>query len=98
MAPYTVGAPSERVAIEVMGPLPTSDAGKKYLLLFVAYFTKWPEAFPLESQEAPTVAEVLVKEYVCRFRVPLLLHFDQGWNFKSKVFAEMYKLLRMKKT
>ena len=62
------------------------------------YFTKWPEAYSLPNQEAITVAVVLVKEYVCRFGVPLFIHSDQGRNFESKVFQEMCELLGMKKT
>ena len=62
------------------------------------YFTKWPEAFSLPNQEAVTVADVLVKEYVCRFGVPLSLHSDQGRNFESNVFQEMCELLGIRKT
>ena len=66
--------------------------------LVVDYFTKWPEAHPLPNQEAATVAEALVKEYVCRFGVPLSLHSDQGRNFESNLFQEMCKLLGIRKT
>ena len=37
------------------------------LLVVIDYFTKWPEAYPLPNQEATTVAEVLVKEFVSQF-------------------------------
>ena len=62
------------------------------------YFTKWPEAYPLSNQEATTVAQVLVKEFVSRFGVPKELHSDQGRNFESSVFQEMYRFLGIKKT
>ena len=45
-----------------------------------------------------TYADVLVKEYVCRFGVPLSLHSDQGRNFESNVFKEMCELLGIRKT
>ena len=70
MHQYNVGAPSERITLDVLGPLPTSESGNKYVLLIADYFTKWPEAYPLPNQEAITIAEVLVKEYICRFGVP----------------------------
>ena len=98
MSQYNVGAPSERVAMDILGPLPESESGNKYLLLVADYFTKWPEAYALPNQEATTVAEVFVREYVCRFGVPLELHSDQGRNFESKVFREMCTLLGIKKT
>ncbi len=98
MGQYNVGSPMERVAVDVLGPLPETDAGNKYLLLAVDYFSKWPEAFPLPNQEAQTVAEVLVHEMICRFGVPLQIHSDQGRNFESTVFSEMCRLLGIKKT
>ena len=88
----------ERLAIDVLGPLPVSDAGNKYLLIAADYFTKWPEAYPLPNQETVTVVEVLVTEFVCRFGVPLELHSDQGRNFESAVFAKMCNLLGIEKT
>ena len=54
------------------------------------------EAYPLVNQEAVTVAEVLIREFISRFGVPLILHFDQGQNFESAV-SEMCKLLGVTK-
>ena len=56
------------------------------------------EAYALPTQEATTVAEVLVKEFVAWFGVPLMLHSDQGRNFESVVFLEMCALLGITKT
>ena len=95
---YNVGVPMERIAIDVLGPLPTTDEGNKYLLIAADYFTKWVEAYPLPNQEATTVAEVLVNEFVCRFGTPQIIHSDQGRNFESAVFTEMCRLLGITKT
>ena len=67
---YRFGAPMERIAVDVLGPLPETTRGNKYLLIAMDYFTKWPEIYPIPNQEAMTVAEVLVKVFVCRFGVP----------------------------
>ena len=56
------------------------------------------EALPIPDQEASTVAEALVKEVICRFGIPQLVHSDQGRNFESALFAEMCQLLGIKKT
>ena len=95
---YNVGAPMERIAIDVLGPLPETEHGNKYLLIAMDYFSKWPEAYPLPNQEAITVAKVLVNEFFCRFGIPLELHSDQGRNFESNVFQEVCRLLHIKKT
>ena len=88
LAQYNVGSPMERVAIDVLGPLPTSEGGNKYLLIATDHFMKWVEGYVIPNQEAVTVADVLVKEFVCRFGVPLLIHSDQGRNFESAVLEK----------
>lgn len=60
---YNVGSPMERIAVDVLGPLPKTDAGNQYILIAQDYFTKWPEAFPIADQQVTTVAEVLVNQF-----------------------------------
>ena len=99
MKKYTIGLPMERIALDIiLGPLPVTDYGNRHILVVSDYFTKCVEAFPMPDQEASTVAELLVKEVVCRFGVPLIIHSDQGRNFKSAVFTEVCELLGMQKT
>lgn len=98
MKTYIVGVPMERVAMDILGPLPVTDRGNKYILCIADYFTKWTEAFPLPNQEAETVARVFVEQFVTRFGVPLQLHTDQGRNFESSLFKEVAALLGIGKT
>ena len=98
MITYNVGAPLERVALDVLGPLPTTERGNKYILVIADYFTKWTESYSIPDQEAVTVATKLVEEFVSRFGVPRQLHSDQGRNFESAVFTQMCSLLSIDKT
>ena len=95
---YNVGYPGERVAVDVLGPLPETTAGNRYRLCLMDYFTKWPEAYAIPNQEAETVANAIVDGYVFRFGVPNELHSDQGRNFESAVFKGMCHRLGIKKT
>ena len=95
---FPVGAPMERVAVDVVGPLPRSDRGNRYVLSAIDYFTKWPEAYALPDQEAETIVDALVGGMFSRFGVPETLHSDQGRNFESRVFASMCERLGMHKT
>ena len=88
----------ERIAIDILGPLTVTDKGNKYILVIADYFSKWTEAFPMPDQEASTVADLLVKEVMCRFGVPLLIYSDQGRNLESALFSEVCQLLGIKKT
>ncbi|UYV82442.1 K02A2.6-like, partial [Cordylochernes scorpioides] len=95
---YNVGAPFERIAIDVAGPFPKSDLGNKYILVIMDYFTKWPVAVPIPDQEASTVSEALLQDWVCIFGVPRILHSDQGRNFESNIFQELCRRLGIEKT
>ncbi|XP_045124905.1 uncharacterized protein LOC123512544 [Portunus trituberculatus] len=95
---YTVGAPMERVAVDIAGPFPVTPRGNRYIYVVMDYFTKWPKAYALPNHEAETVAEVLVSEFFPRFGVPAELHSDQGREFESRVFSECCTLLGIQKT
>ena len=88
----------QRLAMDILGPLPLTPHGNRFVLDVTDYFTKWTESYAIPNQEAVTVAEKLVGEFVCRFGVPCELHSDQGTNFDSKVMAEVCKLLDIEKT
>ena len=62
MKQFIVGAPLERIAVDVLSPLPVSEKENKYLLIVGDYFTKCVDASPSKNQWAD-VAEVLVKRF-----------------------------------
>ena len=93
-----VGMPLQRVAMDILGPLPKTQAGNKYILVIGDYFTKWTEAFAMPNMEAQTVARIFVDQFVCRFGAPQYLHTDQGRNFESCLLKETCELLGVKKT
>ncbi|GBN85459.1 Transposon Ty3-I Gag-Pol polyprotein [Araneus ventricosus] len=93
-----LGAPFERMALDILGPLTVTTKGNRYVLVLMDYFTKWPEAIPIPDQEASTVAEELVRAWISRYGVPMILHSVQGTNFNSALFTELCKLLGILKT
>ena len=92
------GTPMQVVAVDILGPLPESTAGNRYILVASDYFTRWVEAYAIPNQEAVTVARKLTDEFFCRFSPPEQLHSDQGKQFESQVVAEVCKILGIKKT
>ena len=46
-APIIIGSPIERIALDVLGPLPLTESGNKYIVVIADYFTKSEEALPI---------------------------------------------------
>lgn len=52
----------------------------------------------MKNIRAETIAEVFVKQFVFRHKVPIEIHVDQGKNLESQLFSELMRLLGIKKT
>lgn len=87
-----VGASMERIAVDIAGLFPTISSG-----VAMDHSTRWPEAYAIQIHEAPTIAEVLVKEFFARFGVPWELHSNQEWEFEASVFQECCQLMGIQK-
>ena len=92
------GMPMDRMATDILGPLPITEDGNKYILVISDYFTKWTEAFPMPNMETKIVAKLIVEEVVARFGTPRIIHSDQGRQYESELFAEMCRFLNIQKT
>ena len=57
----TSGATLFHIGIDLIGPLPETSAGHKYVLTISDYCTKWVAAIALESKHASGVAIALFK-------------------------------------
>lgn len=85
----TATKPFQRIALDIVGPLPESEDGFKYLLTFQDDLTKFVGAIPIPNQEAQTVAKEFVSHVVLRFGIPDSILTDQGSNFLSDLFTRM---------
>ena len=92
------GYPMERIAVDILGELPLTEKGNKYILVLADYFTKWTECFPMANMETSTIAKIIMDEVISRFGTPGTIHSDQGRQFESNLFREFCKLLQIDKT
>jgi transposase InsO family protein len=93
-----VGAPNQRVAMDILGPFePVADSGNKHLLVITDYLTKWVEAVPMPDKTAARCADIFVREWVLRYGAPEEIMTDQGAQFESEIFQETCRLLAMEK-
>ncbi|KAI3375546.1 hypothetical protein L3Q82_003879 [Scortum barcoo] len=51
MGTVRVGAPMERIAVDLMGPLNETDRHNRYILVVQDYFSKWVEAYPVPNEQ-----------------------------------------------
>ena len=56
----TIGKPFKHIAVDVVGPLPRTSHGNRFILVVSDYATRYPEAIPLRNVTAKAVAEVLI--------------------------------------
>ena len=90
-----VGKPFQRIAMDVVGPLPRTQKGNRFILVLSDYATRYPEAIPLRSVTAAKVAEALIDVFA-RHGIPDEVLTDQGANFTSTLLGELYSLIGIK--
>ena len=81
--------------MDIVGPLPRSEKGNRYVLVVCDYATRYPEAVPMRQIDAASVADELIKIF-SRVGVPQEILTDQGSNFTSQLLAELYRMLHVK--
>ncbi len=67
----------------------------RFALVLVDYATRYPEAVPLRSISAKSVAEALFR-IISRVGIPKEILTDQGTAFMSRTLNELYELLGIK--
>lgn len=90
--------PFQRLSWDIMGPLPTSEQGNKYILVITDMFSKWVEAFAIKDTTSSTLAKILVDQIICRYGVPVSIHSDQGANLCSDLIQKTCDLLGIHRT
>ena len=80
------------VGVDVLH-LPLTFSGNQYTVVFMDYFTKWPEVFAVPNQRTETIARLLVECVISRHGVPELLLSDRGPNFLSELVNEVCRLV-----
>ena len=89
--------PFRRIAMDIVGPLPRTQRGNRFILTICDYATRYPEAVALPSVEAHQIAKELVTVFA-RVGVPEEILSDQGTNFMSTLMEDVYRLLKVSPT
>ena len=79
-----IGEPFKLVAFDLVGPLPKSVSGFRYILTMMDLYSKYPEAIPLKRVDNESVLEAMLDVF-SRHGIPETLLTDQGSVFMSKL-------------
>jgi len=85
--------PLTEVNVEILGPLPTSRARNRYVLVFTDRFSKVVRCVALMKITAVSVASALVEVWVASYGPPDVILSDQGSQFMSKFFLSVCRTL-----
>jgi len=83
------GEPWSVLAVDFVGPFPTSSAGYKYLLTVKDTFTRWMEAFPTRDMTSDTVVKLLTEQVFSRYGMCARIHLDNGRQFISDLYHKL---------
>ncbi|XP_036804331.1 uncharacterized protein LOC118940159 [Oncorhynchus mykiss] len=86
--------PFERIAMDLVGPLPKSARGHEYILVVIDYATKFPEAIPLRNMSSKGIAKELFLMF-SRVGLPKTILTDQGTPFMSRLMKDLCRLYQV---
>ena len=91
-----IDVPFARIAMDIVGPLPKSSRGHRYILVILDYATRYPEAIPLRAATAKAIAHELFMLF-SRVGIAKEILTDQGTCFMSRVLSNLYRWLKVKR-
>jgi Integrase zinc binding domain/Integrase core domain len=83
--PIPVGDPFSKIGIDIVGPLPITTKGNRYIVVTTDYLTKWPEAEAISEATGKRVAEFIYQTIICRHGCPKQILSDRGTHFRNEV-------------
>ncbi|XP_021603076.1 uncharacterized protein LOC110608172 [Manihot esculenta] len=80
--------PFSQWGIDILGPFPKTTGQKKFVVVAVEYFSKWPEAEAIPTITARKMIDFVWGNIICRFGIPRILISDNGRQFNCRTFKE----------
>ena len=88
--------PFQRLAIDVVGPLPVTEKGNRFIITMQDDLTKYSYAAPVLNHESLTVANTLLN-FVCQYGIPETILTDHGSDFTSNVIKDLNRLFKIRR-
>ena len=90
---FPPSGPLEYIAIDILGELPRTPRGHRYLLVMTDRYSKLTRTVPLRKITAETVAQAFITHWVFVYGAPVKLLSDNGSQFTSRFFLAVCKIL-----
>ncbi|GET63907.1 GapPol polyprotein [Rhizophagus irregularis DAOM 181602=DAOM 197198] len=87
--PIEVKEPFHMIGIDVIGPLPRTEEGNKYIVVAIDFFTKWPEAKAIKEANAKEISKFIYEEIICQHELE---------RFNKTLIESLAKLVKEKLT
>jgi Integrase zinc binding domain len=93
MKMFPANEPPEFVAIDILGPLPKTVHGNRFLLVILDRFSKLTRTIPMRTTTALAVAKAFCTHWGFSYGPPKFLLSDNGTQFTAKYFIEVCREL-----
>ena len=91
-----INKPWEIMCTDLVGPLPATSQGYRYILVISDCFSKFAMFFPLRKASAPAITKILEDQIFLVFGVPRAIISDNGVQFKSKEYKNLLNQYNVK--
>lgn len=91
----TASQPFEKLCLDIVGPLPLTENGNKYIITMQDELTKYSQAYSVPQHDSETIAKTLFN-FISHYGIPKSILTDQGTDFLSQVMRDFSKLFGMK--
>ena len=87
--------PWSLLSIDIVGPLPRSRQGYRYVMTIVDCYSRFTILVPLKDHTATTVSQVLYERVIGYYGVPKGILTDRGGEFRSQIWKELMLLMNI---
>jgi hypothetical protein len=78
-------APNQCINMDLFSPCKTLNMVNNYTLTITDAFTKYAEICAKPNKEAETVADMILRKWICIYGCPTTIHTDGGKEFINKI-------------
>jgi transposase InsO family protein len=85
------------VSMDIVGPVPPSPFGDRYILVIQDVLTRWVEFAAMKQADTTTIVNAFMATWITRYGVPQQVLTDRGSNFLSELAQAFYRAFGIKK-